>query len=89
MKSACAGQRRSTPTLRERSARRGVCTAATTRSPIAYLSVRDDGVVENFPTGKIKPTEIDKGDGFTVETAGGGGFWRGHWSRGPGEKSAR
>src|SRR6185436_11455658 len=36
---------------------------------------RDDGVVENFPTGKIKPTEIDKGDGFTVETAGGGGFW--------------
>jgi N-methylhydantoinase B len=36
---------------------------------------RDDGAVENFPTGKIKPTEIEKGDGFTVETAGGGGFW--------------
>jgi N-methylhydantoinase B len=36
---------------------------------------RDDGKVEGFPTGKIKPTEINKGDGFTVETAGGGGFW--------------
>ena len=36
---------------------------------------RDDGKVERFPTGKIKPTEINKGDGFTVETAGGGGFW--------------
>ena len=36
---------------------------------------RDDGEIENFPTGKIKPTEIEKGDGFTVETAGGGGFW--------------
>jgi N-methylhydantoinase B len=36
---------------------------------------REDGKVDQFPTGKIKPTEIDKGDGFTVETAGGGGFW--------------
>ena len=36
---------------------------------------RDDGAIERFPTGKIKPTEINKGDGFTVETAGGGGFW--------------
>jgi N-methylhydantoinase B len=34
-----------------------------------------DGTIETFPTGKIKPIEIDKGDGFTVETAGGGGFW--------------
>ena len=31
--------------------------------------------METFPTGKINPTEIDKGDSFTVETAGGGGFW--------------
>ena len=36
---------------------------------------RQDGEVKRFPTGKINPTEIDKGDGFTVETAGGGGFW--------------
>jgi N-methylhydantoinase B len=35
---------------------------------------RHDGTVERFPTGKIKPTEIDKGDGFLIETAGGGGF---------------
>jgi N-methylhydantoinase B len=36
---------------------------------------RKDGVVERFPTGKIKPTEIDAGDSFLIETAGGGGFW--------------
>ena len=36
---------------------------------------RANGSVDNFPTGKIKPTEIDEGDGFTVETGGGGGFW--------------
>jgi N-methylhydantoinase B len=36
---------------------------------------REDGNVERFPTGKINPTELKQGDGFTVETAGGGGFW--------------
>jgi len=36
---------------------------------------RDNGAVEKFPTGKIKPTEIDAGDAFLIETAGGGGFW--------------
>jgi N-methylhydantoinase B len=36
---------------------------------------REDGEVKRFPTGKINPTEINKGDSFTVETAGGGGFW--------------
>jgi N-methylhydantoinase B len=36
---------------------------------------RKDGTVQTFPTGKIKPMEIDEGDGFTVDTAGGGGFW--------------
>jgi N-methylhydantoinase B len=36
---------------------------------------REDGEVKRFPTGKINPTEIDKGDSFTVQTAGGGGFW--------------
>jgi N-methylhydantoinase B len=36
---------------------------------------RNDGDVETFPTGKIKPTEIDAGDSFLIETAGGGGFW--------------
>jgi N-methylhydantoinase B len=34
-----------------------------------------DGKVEKFPTGKIKPTEIDADDAFLIETAGGGGFW--------------
>jgi N-methylhydantoinase B len=36
---------------------------------------RKDGRIERFSTGKIKPTEIDAGDGFLIETAGGGGFW--------------
>src|SRR5262244_3804958 len=36
---------------------------------------RKDGAVEKFPTGKIKPMEIDTGDSFLIETAGGGGFW--------------
>src|SRR5262245_3627988 len=36
---------------------------------------REDGKITRFPTGKINPTEIDKADSFTVETAGGGGFW--------------
>jgi N-methylhydantoinase B len=36
---------------------------------------RTNGEVEKFPTGKIKPTEIDAGDSFLIETAGGGGFW--------------
>ena len=36
---------------------------------------RHGGTVEKFPTGKIKPTEIDAGDSFLIETAGGGGFW--------------
>jgi N-methylhydantoinase B len=36
---------------------------------------REDGKVERFPTGKINPTELKQGDSFTVETAGGGGFW--------------
>ena len=35
----------------------------------------NNGAVETFPTGKIKPTEIDNGDSFTIETGGGGGFW--------------
>ena len=36
---------------------------------------RNNGEVEKFPTGKIQPTEIDAGDAFLIETAGGGGFW--------------
>src|SRR5262245_41443123 len=36
---------------------------------------RNDGNNERFPTGQIKPTEIDKGDWFSGETRGGGGFW--------------
>ncbi len=37
--------------------------------------LREDGKIERFATGKIKPTELDAGDGFLIETAGGGGFW--------------
>jgi len=37
--------------------------------------LRNDGKVETFATGKIKPTELGAGDGFLIETAGGGGFW--------------
>jgi len=37
--------------------------------------VRSDGNIKRFPTGKFNPTEIAEGDGFLVETAGGGGFW--------------
>jgi N-methylhydantoinase B len=37
--------------------------------------VRQDGAVKRFPTGKFNPTELAEGDGFLVETAGGGGFW--------------
>ena len=31
---------------------------------------RDDGKVKRFLNGKTKPTEIDKGDGFTIEDCG-------------------
>ena len=37
--------------------------------------LRNDGVTQRFPTGKIKPTDLAEGEGFLVETAGGGGFW--------------
>jgi len=37
--------------------------------------LRNNGVTEKFPTGKIKPTDLAEGEGFLVETAGGGGFW--------------
>ena len=43
--------------------------------PNRIFITRENGNVKRFSTGKINPTEIDKGDGFTVETAGGGGFW--------------
>ncbi|HEX9454635.1 MAG TPA: hydantoinase B/oxoprolinase family protein [Candidatus Binatia bacterium] len=37
--------------------------------------VHHDGNIKRFPTGKFNPTELAEGDGFLVETAGGGGFW--------------
>ena len=37
--------------------------------------LRRDGTVQRFPTGKINPMELAEGEGFLVETAGGGGFW--------------
>ena len=36
------------------------------------IVMRTDGTVEKFPTGKIKPLEIDAGDSFLIETGGGG-----------------
>jgi N-methylhydantoinase B len=37
--------------------------------------LRGDGTAQKFPTGKVKPTDISAGEGFLIETAGGGGFW--------------
>jgi N-methylhydantoinase B len=37
--------------------------------------LRNDGATKKFPTGKIEPTDLADGEGFLVETAGGGGFW--------------
>jgi N-methylhydantoinase B len=37
--------------------------------------LRQNGEVNRFATGKIHPTEIAAGDGFVIDTAGGGGFW--------------
>ena len=37
--------------------------------------LRNDGATQKFPTGKIEPTDLADGEGFLVETAGGGGFW--------------
>jgi N-methylhydantoinase B len=37
--------------------------------------IRHDGTKKTFPTGKFAPTELAEGEGFLVETAGGGGFW--------------
>jgi N-methylhydantoinase B len=37
--------------------------------------VRGTGTTESFATGKIHPTEVAAGDGFTIETGGGGGYW--------------
>ncbi|MSP36882.1 MAG: hydantoinase B/oxoprolinase family protein [Deltaproteobacteria bacterium] len=37
--------------------------------------IRRDGTKKSFATGKFNPTELAEGDGFLVETAGGGGFW--------------
>jgi N-methylhydantoinase B len=36
--------------------------------------VRKDSVIERFPTGKVNPLRLDEGDGYAVETGGGGGF---------------
>jgi N-methylhydantoinase B len=37
--------------------------------------IRADGSKKTFATGKFNPMELAEGDGFLVETAGGGGFW--------------
>jgi N-methylhydantoinase B len=31
-------------------------------------------VIDRFPTGKVNPLRLDEGDGYAVETGGGGGF---------------
>ncbi|MGH8058940.1 MAG: hydantoinase B/oxoprolinase family protein [Candidatus Entotheonellia bacterium] len=43
-------------------------------SPNGVYVVRKEGVVERFPTGKVNPLRLDQGDGYAVETGGGGGF---------------
>jgi N-methylhydantoinase B len=42
--------------------------------PNGVYVVRKDSVIERFPTGKINPLRLDEGDGYAVETGGGGGF---------------
>ncbi len=42
--------------------------------PNRVYVVRKDGTMERFPTGKINPLRLDQGDGYAVETGGGGGF---------------
>src|SRR5437763_7447060 len=37
--------------------------------------VGDGDAAEKFPTGKIRDTDLAAGEGFLIETAGGGGFW--------------
>jgi N-methylhydantoinase B len=36
--------------------------------------VRKDGAIERCATGKVNLLRLDEGDGYTVETGGGGGF---------------
>src|SRR5262249_43102719 len=36
--------------------------------------IRADGVIERFPTGKVNPLRLEKGEGFITEMGGGGGF---------------
>jgi N-methylhydantoinase B len=42
--------------------------------PNGVYVVRKDGASERFPTGKVNPLRLDEGDGYAVETGGGGGF---------------
>src|SRR5262249_414661 len=42
--------------------------------PNCVSVVRQDGTLERFPTGKVNPLRLDQGDGYAVETGGGGGF---------------
>jgi N-methylhydantoinase B len=40
--------------------------------------LRADGTTQRLPTGKLPPTELGKGEGFLIESGGGGGFWSPH-----------
>ena len=42
--------------------------------PNGVYVVRKDGAIARFPTGKVNPLRLDEGDGYAVETGGGGGF---------------
>ena len=42
--------------------------------PNGVYVVRQNGAIERFPTGKVNPLRLDEGDGYAVETGGGGGF---------------
>ena len=44
--------------------------------PNRFSIVRNDGVIERFPTGKTPGhVALQAGDGFLVEVGGGGGYW--------------
>src|SRR6266571_4676670 len=42
--------------------------------PNGVYVVRRNRTIERFPTGKVNPLRLDEGDGYAVETGGGGGF---------------
>jgi N-methylhydantoinase B/oxoprolinase/acetone carboxylase alpha subunit len=42
--------------------------------PLCELLTKIQGVTANLPSREVNPLRLDEGDGYTVETGGGGGF---------------